>query len=104
MAALAQHFAEPGNVRPRQPQQLEQAAEDFLRLLERQLDNQPSGALLQVVSPALSREEHEHLQARLQLHMENFMRDVRQEFLAGTRPLHDAHGEHFIAGVYYDVR
>lgn len=80
--------------------QLEQTAEDFMLLLERRLDNQPDSKLVHLVSPPLTCEERHRLQARLRLHMQAFVDEVRQEFSAASRTLHEARAERFVAGIY----
>lgn len=84
--------------------QLEQVAEDFMRLLERQLQNPQSDALMTMVSPPLTPEERVDVQARLQQHMEIFIAEVQREFASASSALQAADGEHLVASTYCVMR
>lgn len=83
---------------------LEQAAEDFMRLLERQLNNPRSDALMHIVSPALTQAERVEVQARLRRHMQTFISEVQREFAAVSSSLAPKDGEHVVATVYCTTR
>lgn len=85
-------------------QQLQQAVEDFMRLLERQFNNPQPGALMYIASPALTSGQRVEVQARLRRHMESFVADVQNEFTAVSSSLLAADGEQLVAGVYWTTR